>query len=337
MATLCDLWAALRTATTRPQGGGYRLQLADAKQTLRVYAGISERDGTPALFIELPAAMRPTDLARISTRSFDCELVDMPGLPTGHCAIVLHLKDEEFADLFAVLGEEIRTAVRAASTGEAACRSVLRCIERWRRFVERGQRALTDEEVRGLVGELVVLGRCINRHGSSTAIGAWRGPTGSLRDFELPDCSVEVKTYQSDTGASIRINDPQQLDVVVVRPVHLAVVRLAKTQARGVNLPDVVQRIRGMLASDRAGRDEFDSLLDQYGYMDAQASLYADRFVAGPLYLHKVVPAFPRIAAEQVPPGVVQVHFSVVLSALIPFRVEPDMVIGPAVRDIEIG
>jgi len=337
MANLCELWEVLRTDPARNQGDGYRLLMADAGLSLRIYAGVAESDGTPALLIELPAALRPTELARISTRSFDCELMDMTGLPTGHCAIVLRLKDEEFADLFGILGEEIRTAVRVAATGETACRSLLRCIDRWRRFVERGRRALTDEEIRGLIGELVVLARCVGRHCVSAAVGAWHGPTGALRDFELPDCSVEVKTFQSDTGASIRINDPQQLDVVPARPVHLAVVRLAKTQAAGASLPDIVQRIRGMLASDQESREQFDSLLAQYGYMDAQGDLYSDYYVAGPLVLYKVVASFPRIAAEQVPLGVVEVHFSLLLAALAPFQVDADVVIGPAVHDIETG
>jgi len=151
----------------------------------------------------------------------------------------------------------------------------------------------------------------------------------------LPGASIEVKTYRSDAGAAVRINDPQQLDDEGVRPVYLAAVRLAKMESKGQRLPDFVARTAQFVSEETEAADLFEERLAASGYLPVHASDYTDRFVAEQLALYRVRPGFPRLAASQVPAGVVNVHFSIQLAALAEFAVDAVAVLGMPVPGVE--
>lgn len=335
MGMLTELWARLKEAGTG-NGGGYRLQMIQTGPDLRVYAAISDEGLRPGIFVEMPERVRPRDLSRITTRAFEAVAARFPGLPQGRCAISIQLKDPAFEDLFSVMCEEITRVLRRETTSENACKALIRYVDRWRRFVEKGRRRLSDEAIRGLIGELVLLARCVRSLGALSAIQFWSGPTGALRDFELPDCSVEVKTFQSDTGASIRISDPQQLDTDNIRPVYLAAIKLSHVQSSGLTLPEYIQRVEALIGADSEANELLQDRLADYGYLSSQASLYTEKYFAGPLSLYQVRESFPRIRSADVPPGVENVQFSIALRTLDYFRLDPVLVVGPAVDTIEI-
>ena len=327
MASLREVWAELRNAQGVIRGAGYRLRLVRTHGDIRVYAALVEASLAPAIVVEMPEELRPRGEPPVGTKAFETIVADFSGLSPGRVGVAISLRDVAFEDLFGVLGDEIISTTLQSGTREAA-RSIWRCIGRWRRFIERGRGGLSEEEIRGLIGELVVLTRCIGRLGPRVAVTGWTGPQDSLRDFELPNASVEVKTYQSDSGSSVRINDPQQLDSEGIRPVYLAAVRLARMEASGMRLPEYVERTAQLVAEAPESMDVFDERLAASGYMPIHAAAYTERFVAERVALYRVQPGFPRVLASDVPPGVVNVNFSVQLAALGQFEVDPVSVIG---------
>jgi len=335
ISSLRELWAELRVAEDASAGCGYRLRLLETHKGTRVYAALAEPSLARALVVEMPEGARPQAEIRTVTRAFEAVIADFSGLSPGHVGIAVQLQDATFEDLFAILGEEIVSTVRQSTGTTEAGRAIARCIARWRRFVERRHQGLSDEEVRGLIGELVVLARCIGLLGPRVAITSWTGPDDSLRDLELPDASIEVKTYQSDSGAAVRINDPQQLDEGAVRPAYLSVVRLAKMESSGLRLPEFVARTEELIDQELEATDLFGERLAAYGYLPVHASAYTDHFVAEKVALYRVRPGFPRLRASDVPPGVVNVHFSIELAAMGAFEVDPVSIIGGATPALE--
>lgn len=325
MATLLELWAELRaTADTTP---GFALRLFAAAHDLRLYAALKTPEGLPAIVVEMPNADRPPDLASISTRAFEALSAQFPGLPPGRAAISIALRQVEYEDLFEHLGIEIGAAIQSASSSQQATRTIIRQIDRWRRFLERTRRGLSDEQVRGLFGELAVLARCVGQFGPVPAVDAWQG-MGGLRDLELPSYSVEVKTYQAETGAAVRLNDPQQIEGSPARPVYLATARLALSNVNGRTLPEVIAILEQQLHSEPSAVETFRDRLADYGYMAVEAARYTERFVIINLQLFAIRDGFPRILAASIPPGVVDVHFSIILSAMANYAVDPIAVIG---------
>jgi hypothetical protein len=288
------------------------------------------------LVVEIPENARPRSQITTTTKTFECVIADFSGLAAGRIGIAIVLRDPMFEDLFGVFGDEIVSTVRQNPGATEAARAVGRCIARWRRFTERHQGLLSDEAIQGLIGELVVLARCTGRLGPVAAVTGWVGPQDALRDFELPDASIEVKTYRSDSGTTIRINDPQQLDDEGVRPVYVAAVRLARMESAGYRLPELIARARELVATDADAADLFDERVAASGYLPVHAAAYTDHFVVEHLALYRVRPGFPRLRAADVPAGVVNVHFSIQLAALAEFGVDPGPSIGSSTPGIEV-
>ncbi len=335
MANLSDCWQELRSSPRDSSRSGFCLRLLESLLGIRVYAGVAEPHLAPAVVVELPDEACPRRMSLLSSRAFDTSIGHFPGFKDGHSGIAVQLRDASYEDLFTVLCTEMVAAVHCSGSPSQAGRAVVRCIERWRRFLDRSRRLLTHEQVRGLVGELVVLARCISRFGPRVALNAWTGPEDALRDFELPDASVEVKTYQSSTGCSVRINDTQQLDEVVARPVYLVAVHLVETETRGRSLAGHVEVISSLLSDDVEALDAFEDKLADTGYLPVHGPDYPQRFVIETLLLHKVQPGFPRIRPSDVPSGVVEVQFSILLSSLGEYVVDADPVIGSPVLMLE--
>jgi hypothetical protein len=257
------------------------------------------------------------------------------GLPAGRWAVVIELKERAFSDLFEVLVGDVLNAIESANGSQGTLQAALRCIERWRRFVERKGEPLTDDEVQGLIGELVVLCRCARRFGADAALAAWTGPDRALRDFELPDTSVEVKTFQGDDAATVVISSPDQLDAVAQRPVYLAAVRLTPSDAQGFTLSEFVVCALDVIGTDTAAAGILEERLATAGYLAAHAPLYVKRFIAGPVMIYAVTPGFPRIRSIDVPQGVLAVRFALSVPALAPFQTAAAAVIGDRVSEME--
>lgn len=331
---LRDTWSDL-IGEAGPAPTDIRLRLVFSGGDVRAYAAVTAREGLPALLLELPETVRPPSCRTLITRAFQVSAPSVKGLPPARWAVVIELKERAFSDLFEVLAGDVLNAIHSASGSQATLQAALRCIERWRRFVERKGAPLTDDEVQGLIGELVVLCRCVRRFGADTALTAWTGPDGALRDFELPDSSVEVKAFQGDDAATVVISSPDQLDAVAQRPVFLAAVRLTPSDAHGSTLSEFVVCALNVIGVETAAAELFEDRLATAGYLSAHAPLYPRRFIAGPVMVYSVTPGFPRIRSIDVPHGVLAVRFALSVPALAPFQTAAAAVLGDRVPETE--
>jgi hypothetical protein len=332
--SLRNTWSEL-IGETGPAPADIRLRLAFSSGDARAFAAVTAKEGLPALLLELPEAVRPRTFKTLITRAFQISVPTVNGLPPARWALLIELKDRAFSDLFEVMASDVLNAIQSAVGSQATLQSALRCIERWRRFVERKGEPLSDEEVQGLIGELIVLCRCTRRFGADVALAAWTGPDRALRDFELPDTSVEVKTYQGDDAATVLISSPDQLDAVAQRPVYLAAVRLTPSDAQGFTLAEIIARAVAVIGADTTAAGILEERLAKAGYLAPHAPLYAKRVIAGPVTTYAVTPGFPRIRSIDVPQGVLGVRFALSVPALAPFQTAPAAVIGERVPEIE--
>lgn len=327
--SLPSLWASLRTSAPAETAGDFRMRLCHEVHDLRLFAAVAGESRDASIVVDIPERLKPQRLNRISGRRLSVQAGDMTGLPSGRLAIVVRLCDPEFEDLFAQLGADLLVGINLAPSVEAAVQSIARLIERWRRFLDQHRSALTAEEARGLIGELAVLERLIERLGPATALAAWKAPQGSIRDFECADRTIEAKTLLAAAGGSVMINDPLQLKPEPGVPLLLACQELGRSEHPQFTLPGHVWRLARRFAHDIKLAEDFDDALAASGYLPAHANLYTDAYALGPLLAFVVGPDFPRIDPGSVPPGVVRVQFALEILQLARFRVEPDAVVGP--------
>jgi len=326
MPNLHDLWHILRQEPFKATND-VSLRMYGEAVGVRLYAGLERNSNSPLLVLEIPKSAKPKEWSHASTSAFDAQAVALSGLPSGRIALSIKLKDSRFEDLFALLGEDIIKVVETASDEVSAVRSVVRQIGRWRKFLERGKRHLTGEEVRGLLGELAVLGQCIVKYGPGISLSAWQHD-GGLRDFEFPSFAVEVKTYQAASGAEVRINDPAQLEPATGRPLYLAAIQLSLAENTGWSLSLAVNQVNNLLAENVELHEKFFDSLALQGYLPAHAEQYPERYLISPAECYLVSDGFPRITSASVPLGLKNVVFSIQLASLGDFKVQTGEILG---------
>ncbi len=327
-SSLPELWTSLRTSAAEEVAGDFRMRLCHEAQDLRVFAAVADATRDASLVVEIPEALTPRRLGAFSGRRFSVLAGGVAGLPIGRSAIVVRLRDADFEDLFSQLGSELLVEIQTSTSAAVAVQSIARVIERWRRFLDQRRSTLSEEEVRGLIGELSILERSIERLGAASALAAWKSPQGSIRDFEQTDRTIEVKTMLAAMGGAIRINDPMQLHPEPGVPLYLVCQELGRSDSAGSTLPGHAARVGSRFAHDVKLKEDFEDALAASGYLSTHANLYIDGYALGPIHAFLVGTDFPRIHPDTIPLGVSRVQFSLEILQLFRFRVDPNIVVG---------
>jgi len=326
MGSLFDIWQELRNSSPGASRG-YRMRQYGTAGHTRCYAAISESDGCPAFIIELGEGERKIRFSAFSTRAFtvDCQKTD--GISSGSVALILALHDSAFTELFAMLCADLETAVNRTPGTTASAREAAAVLERWRAFLQRRTALMTQEEVRGLIGELVTLARLTSVIGPDAAIEAWKGPIGGVRDFESEHIHAETKTFSPSTGASVYISDPLQLEAPTGNKLMLVCVALDQSPS-GATLLDYVVAVEALLHRHENALDLFRQRVAAAGFLPSMAAALPETFVAFEPRVFEVRDGFPRIRPESIPPGVRSVRFALELAVLGVFAIETDSAIG---------
>lgn len=146
--------------------------------------------------------------------------------------LFLTVTDQKFEDLFGKFCTDLLSIMDGASDSGAAISRMACRYEAWRNFWKRPQGELSEEQVRGLVGELLYFKRCLDKGMSPDAVvHAWIGPHGGDQDFVFTNSWAEIKTIRQGTN-EVQISSIEQLvnpsriaeqDGIVG---HLAIIRL---------------------------------------------------------------------------------------------------------------
>jgi len=323
-----DAWTLLRAH----DGGGdksLRMRLINTVGDLSIYAAVAEGSKNLGLVFDMPEAVRPTRFVNQSGKRVSVDRLSGPDIGLGRVAVLVSLQDKECEDLFGLLCDHLLSKVRTHSDARVAVNAVVDEIDRWRRFMERYRRMLDTQAVIGLIGELAVLERLLGRIGKAVAIAAWRSPQDSLRDFELPDATIEVKSFSTSAGGLVHINDPLQLEPDGGKSLFLACQEVVPVEDGSDRLPDHVGRVRAAIGSDTGLLGDFDRLLADSGYLPAHEPEYREGFRLADLRVFRVSEGFPRLAPSSIPLGVKNVRFALTVASLISYEVDAAATIGP--------
>lgn len=236
------------------------------------------------------------------------------GLPA---ELRLTLLAENDWEPFLSLSEDLARTCGTSTDSQQALDSVLARIERWQRLLARDRSGLlSEQELRGLFGELTFLhDHLLPRYGAG-AVEFWNGPEGSPQDFCIFSTVVEVKTRTGAGPARVRISSPEQL-WPSLPSMFLGVYFLAINAPGGVSINDLVARIRSRL-DNPDHLSAFERRLESVGYLDLpeyeMTLLLADR-----LDTFHVGPGFPSIAPSSVPEGVSHLSYDLSLDNCRPF------------------
>lgn len=327
MNKLQFLWDELAGSGGPPCG--FLTRLLEAQAGCRIFAALKMPDKLPCIVIGVPRVALSALNIPPDSAAFRCIVSEIDGLGQDHAGIVLTLNDGKFKDLFILLSTDIINSASKEKSPQRAVSAIFRTIEKWRRFIQRlGNGTLSDEEVQGLIGELSVLARLINKYGERSGMIAWTGPEGALHDFVIGGMELEVKSHQGNPAGGIWINDLAQLQPTPASSLYLMVPYITLSAVSGLTLPNFIEHLKRLLTADDSAQELFLTKLASLGYLESFSGRYTRNYAIGDLAAYRVADAFPAIAPSVIPAAVEKVRYKLRLAPLEPWRIDPQTIIG---------
>lgn len=320
MSQVSDAWLALRAERRRE--AGWHLRRVHAEASCELSAGIQQPGGAPLLVLELPAADVPPDIVLPQSRGFSVEPRLTGGSSSGTVRYALILSDPAYEAVFDILCTDVAALAAVPARRGEALRSWVRQLHVWQDFMARhGPGGMTEEEVIGLIGELLIIRDHLQPLMSIRAVlDTWAGPDTQPNDFGLPGGFLEVKATTRQAPAVIPISNAEQLDdrrgTIVLAHVHL------RPDPGGVKLPELAGAVRTVVreeAPDRVAR--FEGQLRDAGYLEAQAGLYDRSYALDHVDFYRVSGEFPRLTPADLRTGIDSCRYTIRVSACAPFAV----------------
>jgi len=164
--------------------------------------------------------------------------------------IVIQLTDNTFYDLFNDLIISLYHKIKRISNVNDYSKELIQTFYKWSEFFDdKKSDLLSEEAIRGLFGELLVLRSLITYKGRTEInfiLNSWKGPYDKATDFELENKDLEVKT-KSPSAIDVKISSEFQLEVSPGKGLELFVVSLLSDFTIGIHIRDLILEIKKMV------------------------------------------------------------------------------------------
>jgi hypothetical protein len=306
-------WSQIRSKLPHADGS-LVLEQALIHGEVGLSAVVRVRDSLPGIVIRVPSRWSFTrwQVQRLSGVHFEPAIQEHEDI-----LLPVMLADADGAWVFANFSADISSSVLGECSLEEKMRRLMKQIGLWRRFFQHRNDGLSEEEVRGLIGELDILGCLIRNFGVDAAMESWRGPRGELHDFHLSSFRIEVKTWINESLPRIFISDPSQIVIDTVWPVWMSAVQLSTDNTAGSTLPDRVALLAAKMSADQ--KITFETLLADVGYLASHAGIYTRRYSVRETVFYLIMDGFPLIDPATIPGGITCLRYALELGALAPY------------------
>lgn len=203
-----------------------------------------------------------------------------------------------------------------------------RVVNEWKIFFEKQENEiLAIEAQKGLVGELYFLRDYLfQKYPFAESLFYWTGSERTNHDFQIMNNAVEVKTTSSKQHKKFTISSERQLDCTGLEHLYLSLFALNLH----ANMPDrtlssLIREIYIQIQDDPIATFQLQIKLAKYGYNEALAEKYTVGFSLFDMKFFEVVEGFPRLLQRNLPDGVGDLKYSVVVSACTPFEIITDI------------
>jgi hypothetical protein len=238
--------------------------------------------------------------------------------------IVLQLTDNDFYDLFDDLVYSMYHRIKDITDVGDYSREFVQTFFRWSEFFEDKRfNTLSEEIIKGVFGELLVLKSLINDSNASSLneiLNSWKGPFDQRHDFVLNSKNIEVKT-KDIACVDVTISSEFQLEPEFERGLDLWVVNIQNDAISGSSIKDQVIIVRSIIASKLGDVSIFLRALMQKGLSMKNLDkydLYKFKPINEVVYNCSAV-GFPKIVSKDIPNEINSVRYCIRLSSLNPF------------------
>lgn len=319
---LDEIWAEIES--TKKDDNRFYSRMIYINLLYRVFAGISGIPSKRYLSIEIPQ----NQINKIESFTMPQGInlsIEEPGIRhEGFHSCMIQASSSEQNDVFTIVATDILNELSKQEEKEKYIEALKNRIEKWRLFFKSvSSNKLSDKAVIGLFGELSVVD-ILQKQGFISIVNYWNGPIKSAQDFQSEKWSIEVKTVLSSSLETIHISSEVQLDDSNMEALFLIANRIVKCDSDGISLPELINKITLCLSEHQ--KNQFYAKLLCLGYSEKDAQLYKQRFSLKESRIYKVSNGFPRLISGNLPDGVNNTEYSILISRCEPFIVDEEMV-----------
>ena len=188
----------------------------------------------------------------------------------------------------------------------------------WKKMFYGSSKILSENEVMGLIGELLFLKNyCFRIYGVSIGLNGWSGPEPTHKDFSYKNEWYEVKSINSFKN-TVSISSIEQLDSAINGELIVYSFEKMSPSFNGISLNALVGSVLNVMHYE-TDKDIFFKKLKQVGY--SYNEIY-DNYVYNIINVDKYVvnSEFPRIKADDLPDGIGKVQYEIQLSLIEKFK-----------------
>lgn len=314
-----DPWAEIIV----PPPGKYSRRRVEGARELDLF-WYRDETGHEGLLCLVPASISNEEAAKASMTSRGVS-ADVRPIDAVTRVLTIRLEDSSQKELFLKLCDDLIDRTLKEHDELAAFRTVCARLKRWQEFLSRGRKnVLSPNEVRGLFAELTYLSESLESgsYAGDVMVRGWLGPERGQHDFVIGDKAVEIKALAGSDRDLVRISSEDQL-VSHLSTLLLRLYFLAQTEdsVGSESLNEIVQRLSVRLDDDQFTFDWFAVRLAQAGYIDLP-HYDTPRFRVADVRTYLVRDDFPRILPSNLPAGVEDVAYSILLAAIEPYRTD---------------
>ncbi|UFH45379.1 PD-(D/E)XK motif protein [Flavobacterium galactosidilyticum] len=241
--------------------------------------------------------------------------------------LLILLLNKQHKDIFSTLCEDLIFGVSEVTSEKSLVEKLLERLAKWQSLFEKvGNQGLSDEAQRGLYGEVFFLREFLkNSLDINYCLKSWLGPERSIQDFQYSNWAVEVKTTHGNNHQKIHITSERQLDDSIIEKIFLYHLSLDVRIGNGESLNSLIDNVLESLSNNTMAGNLFRFKLLESGYYEVHRQLYEEcGYTIRQENLYRVTENFPRITESQIPIGVGDVKYSIVLSESEEWRINQD-------------
>ena len=245
--------------------------------------------------------------------------------------LLILLLNKQHKDIFSTLCEDLIQGVSDIDSDEILAIKLKDRLLKWQTLFEKvGREGLSEESQRGLFGEVYFLRLLLNNKVNKMyCLKSWLGPENAIQDFQHSDWAVEVKTTHGNNHQKIFISSERQLDNKLVDKIFLYHLSLEVRVGRGETLNAIIDAVTDLLSENLGELNLFKLKLLESGYYDAHQQFYEEKgYTIRQENIYRVAGNFPRLTESQIPVGVGDVKYSIVLSESEDWRTTPQVLFG---------
>lgn len=318
MTKIESLWQELRqkSAGESIMEGDFRLIRLASDSIHNIQAGM---DGSGNVMLAIEINSRPPEI-HIDTKALGYFRHQRAG---GSWLMVLRLTRSELEQVFGRLCQDLVDAAALVPSQAALINLLRQRLELWKRLFQSGNAGCLEKfQIKGLMAELLTLRSLLKskQGGMADIVVGWTGPLKTDKDFVFSDLAIEVKAVAPGADR-VGIASVEQLEPIAT-PLQLWIFCLreaAPDEDDSLCIMDLIAELESMLSSTPNALSIFRERLLEAGYVEHECYESACfNIMKREKYL--IAAGFPRLSAAIMPAGVLDVTYSLALSAIAPFK-----------------